>query len=628
MCGFVGLFDSRGKREVDRHLVQSMNESLVHRGPDGEGYHFDYGIGLGHRRLAVIDLATGQQPIYNEDGTIAVVYNGEIYNYRDLRRALQALGHSFRSDSDTEVIVHAWEEWGEDCLQRFSGMFAFALWDSGQETLFLARDRLGKKPLYYAILEDGWLIFGSELKSLLPHPMLRRVIDPHAVEDFFTFGYVPDPRSIFAGVSKLAPANRLTWQRGGQPKVQAYWQLSFDERLVAAPEDIGEELLARLRRSVDCRLVADVPLGAFLSGGVDSSGIVATMAGLIDRPAETFTMSFAEADFDEAPYAASVAQRYRTKHRVKEAAPEPIDALGRIVDIFDEPFADSSAIPTYHISSFARRHVTVALSGDGGDETFAGYRRYWWHCAEERVRSLIPGWLRQPAFAGLAALYPKLDWAPQVFRAKTAFHELSLDSLEGYKNNVSLLSQQLRSSLFSDNFRRELQGYSSTEVLRDALRGCDAEHPLLRAQYLDIKTYLPGDILVKVDRASMAHSLEVRVPLLDHDFVEWACHIPADLKIRGRERKWILKRALAEQLPEELLRRPKQGFSVPLSRWLRGPLREDAERSLMSDTLGDTGIFRRERVRRLLDQHLGGQRDHGAALWCLLVFARFAEQRL
>ena len=628
MCGFVGMFDQHGERQANRDLVQRMNDSIIHRGPDGEGYHFDSGIALGHRRLAVIDLSQGQQPMKNRDGTVVVVYNGEIYNFRELRQELQSLGHDFRTKSDSEVIVHAWEEWREDCVTRFSGMFAFALWDDTQKTLFLARDRRGKKPLYYAVLEDGWIIFGSELKALLLDQRLKRRLDPKAVENYFTYGYVPDPQTIFEGVSKLAPAHSLSWRRGGRQRLKSYWRPVLDETLPARPEELIPILRQHLQRSVEARLISDVPLGAFLSGGVDSGAIVSTMANLTGGPPETFTVSFAEADFDEAPHAQMVAARCSTNHHVRETQPSPLADLGQIIDHFDEPFADSSAIPTYHISAFARQHVTVVLSGDGGDEVFAGYRRYWWHMTEERIRSAMPAGFRRSFFGTLAALYPKLDWAPQAFRAKTAFHELSHDSLDGYRNSVGLLSSQMRERIFTDRFRRELQGYSSTEVLREALRDCQSEHPLLQAQHLDIKTYLPGDILVKVDRASMAHSLEARVPLLDHEFVAWAGQLPAKLKIKGLDRKWILRQALADRLPEETLARPKQGFSVPLSRWLRGPLRPDVERALMSESLVDTGLFRRESLRRLLDQHLSRRHDHGVVLWCLLVFARFAERRL
>jgi asparagine synthase (glutamine-hydrolysing) len=626
MCGFVGIFDPLGRREPARDLVRRMTAALAHRGPDGDGFHFEAGLALGHRRLAIIDLPGGKQPIYNEDGSIAVVYNGEIYNYRELRRELSDLGHRFATASDTEVIVHAWEEWGEDCLNRFAGMFAFALWDREKETLLLARDRLGKKPLYYAVLDDGWLIFASELKSLLLHPGFRRAVEPTAVENYFTYGYVPDPQTIFKTAFKLEPASLLTWRRGEELQQRPYWRLAMTEDLRGRPQDLQAELLERLAAAVGARLAADVPLGAFLSGGVDSGGVVALMAEQAAAKVDAFTVSFNDPRWDETPYAASVAARYGAHHKVETVAPQPDDCLKQMVDIFDEPFADSSALPTFRISAFARRHVTVALSGDGGDELFGGYRRYLWHVNEERVRRALPTGARRRLFGALAAFYPRLDWAPRALRARTTLHELSLDSLEGYKNNVAYLSDATRRGLYGESFRRELQGYDGQEVLRRHMPACEGVHPLLQAQYLDIKTYLPGDILVKVDRASMANSLEVRVPLLDHTLVEWAARLPAGLKLHGREGKWLLKRALAPKLPAELLQRRKQGFSVPLADWLRGPLRAEVRQLLTGEVLGDSGILSMAAVRRLLEEHETGRRDNSTALWSLVVFCRFLER--
>jgi asparagine synthase (glutamine-hydrolysing) len=627
MCGITGIFDYRGKSEIDRTLLHRMTDILGHRGPDGDGFHFAPGVGLGHRRLAIIDLLTGDQPLFNESGTICVVYNGEIYNFQPLMAELAALGHIFRTRSDTEVIVHAWKEWGPACLNRFNGMFAFALWDAAQEILFLARDRLGEKPLYYSFQSDGRLLFASELKSLLLSPSVERELDLRAIEEFFAFGYVPDPRSVYQGVKKLAPAHYLLVQRGApQPEPRAYWDLRFQEGASIRPEEIEDELIARLRESVRMRMIADVPLGAFLSGGVDSSGVVAMMAGLKPEPVSTFSISFDARGWDESSYAAEIARRYCTDHRVRAVDPNSFDLLDRLATIYDEPFGDSSAMPTYRVCAAARENVTVALSGDGGDEVFAGYRRYRWHSFEERVRNWVPGALRRPLFGLLGAVYPKLDWAPRPLRAKATFTELARDSSDAYFSSVSICSDAVRRRLFSPTLTRELQGYNAAEVLRAHIMRCDSDDALSRVQYADFKTYLPGDILTKVDRASMANSLEVRVPLLDHTLVEWAAQLPSSLKLRGREGKYIFKAALEPHVGKEILYRPKQGFAVPLAAWFRGPLRHRLRETLEGPVLHDSGLFNMATVGMLLDQHQAGERDHSAALWSLSMIEAFLRQ--
>jgi len=627
MCGIAGVFDHRGRGEIDRTLLRGMTDILVHRGPDGDGFHFAPGVGLGHRRLAIVDLAAGDQPLFNEDETICVVYNGEIYNFQPLMTELTALGHVFRTRCDTEVIVHAWEEWGEACLDRFNGQFAFALWDAPRELLFLARDRLGEKPLYYSFLSDGRLLFASELKSLLLSPSVDRQIDPRAIEEFFAFGYVPDPRSIYRGVQKLAPAHYLLVRRGEPPpEPRAYWDVQFDDGAPARREEIEEELITRLRESVRMRMIADVPLGAFLSGGVDSSGVVAMMAGLKAEPVSTFSISFGAKGWDESAHAAAIAQRYGTDHHVRAVDPNSFDLLDRLATIYDEPFGDSSAMPTFRVCAVARENVTVALSGDGGDEVFAGYRRYRWHCFEERVRGLLPAGLRRPIFGLLGEVYPKLDWAPRPLRAKATLQELARDSTDAYFSSVSISGNELRRRLFSPDLARELHGYDAAEVLRSHMQRCSSEDPLSRAQYADFKTYLPGDILTKVDRASMANSLEVRVPLLDHSLVEWAARLPSRLKLRGPEGKHIFKAALEPYVSKAILYRPKQGFAVPLAAWFRGPLRRRVRESLCGSVLSDSGLFDMATIRTLLDQHQSGVRDHGAALWSLSMFESFLRQ--
>ena len=603
MCGIVGLFDSRGRREIDRGLLVRMNESLRHRGPDGEGVHIAEGIGLGHRRLAIIDLSGGHQPMFNEDGTVAVVFNGEIYNFVELKSELVTCGHRFRTHSDTEVIVHAWEEWGRDCVSRFRGMFAFALWDEGAETLFLARDRLGKKPLYYAALADGTVLFGSELKALRLHPDLPLELDDQAVEDYLAYGYVPDPRSIYRAVAKLPPAHTLVWRRGRDADVEPYWDLTMASDGPATMEAAGEELRGGLGDAVKARLISDVPLGAFLSGGVDSSSVVSLMAEQSNAPTRTFAIGFGERAFDESSYAREVAELYRTQHTARQVDPNDFSLVDRLADVYDEPFGDVSAIPTYRLCAATREHVTVALSGDGGDELLAGYRRYLWHTREQAVRARLP----------------------RALRAKTTFKELSLDEDEAFFNSVSITPDAMRRRLYSGDFRRRLNGYHAIDVLRRQFDRAGTDDPLLRAQYADIKTYLPGDILTKVDRASMASSLEVRAPMLDHHFAEWTARLRPPLKLHRGVGKRVLKRAFESRLPNHILYRPKQGFTVPLASWFRGPLREEM-RALATGPAVDSGYFDRAAVTRLVDQHVSGRFDHSAVLWLLVMFGSFVQR--
>jgi len=622
MCGIAGVVDLEFSQEPDRGLLEAMNHVQRHRGPDGVGYHVEPGIGFAHRRLSIIDVATGQQPLTNEDGSVVLIYNGEIYNFQGLQAELERCGHRFRTHCDTEVIVHAWEEWGESCVERFRGMFAFALWDRGRQTFFLARDRLGIKPLHYAVVRGRTLVFGSELKALLLHPDLPRTIDPLAVEEYFAYGYVPDPRTMLAGVQKLPPGHTLTIRRGGPvPAPVRYWDVPFRPLGPIGLEDAGAELVERLREAVRIRLISEVPLGAFLSGGVDSSAVVAFMAGLQETPVNTCSISFRDPAYDESRYAAFVAERYRTRHHVETVDVDDFGLIGRLASLYDEPYADSSAIPTFRVCELARKRVTVALSGDGGDETLAGYRRYRWHIAEQQVRSLLPSALRRPVFGLLGRVYPKADWAPRPLRAKTTFQALARDPLEAYYRGVSILHDESRRRLFHPSFQARLGGYSAIEVLRKFWNEAPCQDPLSRVQYVDIKTYLPGDILTKVDRASMAHSLEVRVPFLDHELVEWVSGLPADLRLRDGQGKFLLKRIMEPYLPHELLHRRKMGFAVPLTRWFRGPLRETVRREVLGEELADAAILDREYARRLVDEHQAGVRDHSAALWTLLAFA-------
>ena len=627
MCGISGIFDTRSRRDIDRRQLQRMNDSQLHRGPDEGSLHLEPGLGLGHRRLSIIDIATGQQPLFNEDGSVAVVFNGEIYNYQALIPQLQALGHVFRTRSDTEVIVHAWEAWGEACVQRFRGMFAFALWDRKQQTLFLARDRLGVKPLFYSLLDDEMLLFGSELKSLLAHGGMKREIDPLAVEEYFALGYVAEPRCIFKQARKLEPGHSLCLRRGqalAEPK--QFWDLHFTLDSKISEIDACTELQARLKESVRLRMLAEVPLGAFLSGGVDSSAVVATMAGLSEGPVTTCSIAFEDPAFNEAAFAQCVADRYQTRHRVETVGSDDFDLIDTLARLYDEPYADSSAIPTYRVCQLARKHVTVALSGDGGDESFGGYRRYRMHLMEEKMRRAMPAAMRQPLFGLLGRVYPKADWAPRVFRAKTTFQGMARSAVQAYCHSVSIVRGPLREQLFSQRFKSELGGYQAQQLFDRHADRARTDDPLALIQYLDLKTYLVGDINTKVDRASMAHSLEVREPLMDHELVEWLATLPSSLKVRGQEGKYLLKKALAPQLSDDILYRPKMGFAVPLARWFRGPLRQRVRDALLGPRLAATGWFNPQTLRHLVDAHQSGSSDFSAPLWTLLMFEAFLRQ--
>ena len=624
MCGITGIFDLREQRPIDRDVLQRINDIQSHRGPDEAGLHLEPGLGLGHRRLSIIDIAAGQQPLANEDDSVWVVFNGEIYNFVDLIPELTALGHTFRTRSDTETIVHAWEQWGVDCVHHFRGMFAFALWDRRQQVFFMARDRLGIKPMHYAVTDEGFLVFGSELKTLTAWPGFRRDIDDEAVEDYFGYGYVPEPRTIYRNAFKLPPGHRMLIRRGHPlPVPEEYWDVPFQSLPSMSLAQAEAEFIERFREAVKIRMVAEVPLGAFLSGGVDSSAVVAMMAGLTDQPVKTCSIAFTNPKFDESDYARQVAERYRTDHHSNLVESDDISLVDELARLYDEPYADSSAMPTYRVCQLARKDVTVALSGDGGDENFIGYRRYRWHGIEEKMRRALPGFVRQPLFRTLGRLYPKADWAPKVLRAKTTFEAMARDTVEGYFHGVSVMSDRMRAPLYSAAFRRELQGYHALEVMRAHAANAPTEDPLSLIQYIDLKTYLPGDILTKVDRASMAHSLEVRVPLLDHELVEWISGLPPDFKLRGGEGKYVFKKALEPVLPHDILYRPKMGFAVPLAAWFRGPLAARLREAVLGATMRACGVFDMDYLATLVGQHQSGRRDHSAALWSLLMFESF-----
>ncbi|MCS5709130.1 amidotransferase 1, exosortase A system-associated [Candidatus Berkiella cookevillensis] len=625
MCGISGIFAYQASKQIDKAVLTAMNHRISHRGPDDEGFHFQSEIALGHRRLSIIDLSTGKQPIYNEDKSVVVVFNGEIYNYIALRNELVSQGHQFQTLTDTEVIVHAYEQWGEACVNRFQGMFAFALWDNLKKSLFIARDRLGIKPLYYSYLRSGMFIFASELKALTAHPDFNFTIDAQSVDEYFTFGYVPDPKTIYKNTFKLAPGHHLTINQSGvmsQPK--QYWDLCFEPNIIKESDAI-EECLEMLDATVNSHLISDVPIGAFLSGGVDSSAVVSAMSRYTND-IKTCSVVFSEKSHDEAMYAAQLSKLFKTEHQEYRLEPIDVDLLDDFSTLYDEPFADSSAIPTYRVCQVARTRVKVMLSGDGGDETIAGYRRYRFHTREERLKSILPYTIRSPLFGLLGRFYPKLDWAPRYLRAKSTFQALSRDTLSGYMNSIALFKDDYRKLLYHDSFSRQLRDSHPLDVFKEHAQNFQGHSGLALVQYLDMKTYLPGDILTKVDRASMAHGLEVRVPLLDHKWVEWSARLADTLKIKQDDGKYLFKKALCKRLPKEILYRKKQGFAVPLQQWFKGSLRARVYALKESTLLKQSNIFNIKLIDKIVEQHLSATHDHSAMLWSLLVFENFQKK--
>ncbi len=628
MCGIAGLLYADPARPVDRRILKAMGDSIAHRGPDAEGFWMEQGLGLVHRRLSIIDLAGGDQPIGNEDGSIQVILNGEIYNFQELRAGLQARGHRFRTRTDTEVLVHLYEDEGERLVERLRGMFAFALWDRTRRRLLLARDRLGIKPLYlYRDAEK--LLFGSELKAILAYPGVDRRINVAALEDYLTFGMVPGSRSIFQKIEKLPPAHVLTvgpeeWGRAPR----RYWQLRIlpDDRPTA--EEWQEQVRAKLAEAVRMHLIADVPVGAFLSGGLDSSVVVASCAGLAQGALQTFSMGFHEESFSELPYARQVAERFGTRHVEEIVTPDAVALLDELTHYYDEPFADSSAIPTFLVSRLASRSVKVVLSGDGGDEAFGGYARYAHDLKEAAVRRWLPAWFRRLALGPLAGIWPKTDWLPRPLRAKTVLTNLSLDAGSAYANTLSLCRRPLRRQLLAPDLAAELNGHEPERIIRENHAAAPPGDSLAGMVAADVATVLPDDFLVKVDRASMAHGLEVRPPLLDHELLELAARIPSRWKIRAGETKWILRQAYRQRLPASLVSRRKHGFDIPIDAWLRGPLREMFEAAVLRPQTAISNLVHQATARKLYRAHLSGTGWHGGVLWTLLVLARWAEHYL
>jgi asparagine synthase (glutamine-hydrolysing) len=628
MCGIAGLFYADQDRPVVPGILKAMGDAIAHRGPDAEGFWVDPGLGLAHRRLSIIDLEGGDQPIGNEDDSVQVVFNGEIYNYQDLRRDLEVQGHRFRTRSDTEVLVHLYEELGDRLVERLRGMFAFALWDRPRRRLILARDRVGIKPLYVYRDADK-LLFGSELKAILAHPGVAREVDPAAVEDYLAFGMVPGPRSIFRGIEKLPPGHVLSAVAGDWDRpARRYWELRIEPDHRPTAEDWQEAIRAKLGESVRLHLIADVPVGAFLSGGVDSSIVVALSAGRVAGPLETFSIGFREEAFSELPYAREVAGWFGTRHAEEVVTPDAASLLDDLTRFYDEPFADPSAVPTFLVSRLASRRVKVALSGDGGDEGFGGYARYAHDLKEAAVRRRLPAVFRRLVLGPAARSWPKADWLPRPLRAKTLLTNLSLDAAGAYANTLMVCRGPLRRRLVTPGMADALADHDPGRVVRKGFARVSPLDPLAGMIATDVALHLPDDFLVKVDRASMAHGLEVRPPLLDHELLELAARIPSRWKVRGGTTKWVFKRAYRRDLPAGVLDRPKQGFEVPVDVWLRGPLRGAFESTALAPGSRVAGLIDQAAVRQLYRQHLAGTGRHGAVLWSLIVLAHWAERYL
>lgn len=622
MCGIAGIVDLAG-RGVDKPLLQRICRSLVHRGPDDEGYFTHGEVGLAQRRLSIIDLSSGHQPMANEDETIWVTFNGEIYNFQELRESLLARGHRFATHSDTEVILHSYEEYGPACVSQFRGMFAFALWDGPRRTLLLARDRVGKKPLFY-IQTAGQFVFASELQALLQHPEVPREPDLFCLDEYLTYGYIPAPRTIYKGILKLPSAHVLTVQLQEKPlppkiQLERYWQLAYAPKHTLREEEAVEGLLEVLTEAVKLRLIADVPLGALLSGGIDSSLVVALMSRLSQQPIKTFSIGFQEEEFDELPFARLVAQRYQTEHHELVVRPSALEVLPTLVRHYGEPFADSSAVPSYYVARLTRQHVTVALNGDGGDESFAGYERYLGSRMADRLQG-ISFLLR--GLSGLASLVipDSLPRRSRLRQARRFLEAAALPRPQRYLRWMTYLTAAQKSALYTPELKSQLARHDASAwllgvfeaVQKDGLEGLDT---LLS---VDVRSYLPYDLLVKMDIATMACSLEARSPLLDHKVMEFAARLPCHFKLRQTTLKYLLKEASSPLLPRENLQRRKMGFGVPVGSWMRQELRPLLEDVLLGPAARTRSYFQPAPLRQLVEEHWSGKQDHSFPLWALL----------
>jgi asparagine synthase (glutamine-hydrolysing) len=623
MCGIVGIVRSDGV-SVDEAQLARMCEAIRHRGPDEEGRYLRGSTGMMMRRLSIIDLAGGQQPIRNQRGTAWIVFNGEIYNYRELRRDLEKLGHRFYTDSDTEAIIHAYDRYGADCPKYLRGMFAFAIWDEEKEELFLARDRVGKKPLLYAELNQQ-IVFGSEFSALLLHPDISRDIDYRALHYYLSFMCVPAPLTAYRAIKKLEPGHTLRWRKG-ETRIERYWQPDFNKKLKISEEEAGERAIEILREAVRLRLISEVPLGAFLSGGVDSSAVVALMSEESSEPVKTFSIGFEEQDFSELEHARRVAEHIGAEHHEFIVCPDAMEVLPTLVEHYGEPYADSSAIPTYYVSRETRKHVTVALNGDGGDECFAGYERY-------AAMRLAETYHKLPALMRDSLIGRAVSWLPtsetrrsRARDAKRFIHAASLPKIERYLRWVSVFDTEAKSELYSDEFLHETAALHPADFLRPWFTKANGAGVVDAALLADTMTYLPNDLLVKVDIASMAVSLEARSPFLDHHVIEFAASLPEGMKLKGLTTKYLLKRMLKRLLPAENLNRRKMGFGVPIGHWFRGRLEGFLRETLLSDKALGRGLFRPEAVRRMVELHTEGRMDYAHQLWTLLMLELWFER--
>lgn len=623
MCGIVGIVNGESKR-VDEALLGRMCNAIRHRGPDDDGFYVNGAVGLGMRRLAIIDLVSGQQPIHNQNRTAWIVFNGEIYNYLELRAQLEDLGHTFYTNSDTEAIIHAYDQYGADCPKHLRGMFAFAIWDERTEELFLARDRVGKKPLLYAQLNGG-LVFGSEFSALLLHPDISRDVDSEALHHYLSFMCVPAPLTAYRAIRKLEPGHSLRWRKG-EIKLERYWQPDFSHKLDISEEEAGERALEILRDAVRVRLMSEVPLGAFLSGGIDSSAVVALMSEASSEPVKTFSIGFEEQDFSELHHARRIAEHVGADHHEFIVRPDAMEVLPLLVEHYGEPYADSSAIPTYYVARETRQHVTVALNGDGGDESFAGYERYAAMQLAERYHRL-PASLRKLAIQPAIGLLPSSETSRSRIRdAKRFIQAASLPKRERYLRWVSVFDAAAKQDLYSADFQRETANVHPSEILDPWFAHANGSGIVDAALLTDIMTYLPNDLLVKVDIATMAVSLEARSPFLDHHVIEFAASLPEKFKLRGLTTKYLLKRVLKKLLPAENLERRKMGFGVPIGHWFRGQMQPFLRETLLSQKALGRRLFKPESVKQMIQLHTSGERDYAHQLWTLLMLELWFEQ--
>lgn len=628
MCGIAGIYYRDRCRPVDRTVLHAMAGAIEHRGPDAEGLWSAPGIGLAHRRLSIVDLAGGDQPIDNEDGSVQVIFNGEIYNYRELRHKMLARGHRFRTQSDTEVLVHLYEEYGEDLVHHLRGMFAFAIWDERHRRLLLARDRVGLKPLYYYSDREK-VVFGSEIKAILAYPQVDLNIDPVALDEYFYLGMIPGDASIFREIRKLPAAHTLLIQDiTGQQSPRRYWEYQPTVDYSLTLPEWREAIEEKIKETIQQHLIADVPVGAFLSGGVDSSVMVAVCSQLIDRPLQTFAIGFREQTQNELPYAREVAAYFGCDHTEELVTAEAITSLIDLVKYYDEPFADSSAIPTMLVSRLARQRVKVVISGDGGDEAFGGYRRYAHDLKEAAVRAHLPVWLRQHVLANMASCWPKLEWLPRILRAKTTLTNLALPAADAYANTVAFTRQAGRKRLLAADVVAQLTGrFAEDRVSREYSRAA-IDDPLAGMISADVGVLLPDDFLTKVDRASMSCGLEVRPPLVDHELLELTARIPSNFKVYRGTTKWIFKEIYRQQLPPGVTSRRKQGFEIPVDQWLAGPLRDLFESTVLHGHNPVADLIDTREVRRLHNSHCAGAERNGAVLWSVLILSSWAQQYL